>query len=266
MVSPSAFANFLVCCTHLYESSVGIEWDLICLNESVMDFLRVSSPPFRALRIHRMAGESIFPFQLLSLTSSVRHIHIQPSWHAAPPSEPITHEVYELKIDRLVSQGILSWLLSRTLGSLHLLEVRNTEHYVRTRTFFTAFTPYSSLRIFYNNKLDELINTCTCLDELVLGIYAQMPSTLPPTITHLAIAGHPIATASLLDELPDMIETHPKLRLLTYGDMIGMCIDIPKLEASCAKRNVIIRLGGGDLSSTWFVSLSSIYLSRPSLC
>jgi hypothetical protein len=51
MVSPSAFANLLACCTHLYELTVGIDRHVKCYNEGVMEtFIRQGKFPHLKLK------------------------------------------------------------------------------------------------------------------------------------------------------------------------------------------------------------------------
>jgi hypothetical protein len=249
-ISPSAFASIFGSCPRLYELDLTLLNSLDRFDEDIMQSLSVSPPPFKALRLNGMEWESTVPFQLLGLTSSVRHLSIASHWVATPPSEPIKHKLYELRIFGALSGEILSWLISRSVGSLQIVESREYKESRKWRTQSIKATlctilhdcvPYiRSLRGYFDSDLEELIACCTNLEELVLYLYDldSLPS-LPISITHLVLVKFPSLYEPLsYDALLPRIRNHPNLRLLTCDKRFACDINFPKWKAKCAKRNI----------------------------
>jgi hypothetical protein len=261
-ISPSVFADIFNSCPRLYELDLSFGKELNCLNDDVMQSLSVSPPPFRAFRLRgaEWGSQTMVPFQLLRLTSSIRHLTIDHNFQVVTtPAEPIKHILYELHVFDYCPVENLSWLLSQSVGSLQILETWWHSQLYETG-ILNAHAPHIRSLRYYTYNLSPLASfgpTCVNLEELMLyfddipcqsNIHSESGSCLPPTLTHLILVKLPsniiIQFNLIWDNMANiilrMIETHPNLRYLTCDNRFARSVDFPKWKASCAERTIDI--------------------------
>jgi hypothetical protein len=178
------------------------------------------------------------------------------------PGHACNARLYELRLTRNPPPATFRWLLSSSLETLRILELRDAIG-VEIKQILAPFCPnIRSLRLMTFNHISvDLLRMCTNLEELTLlnipGLFAFPP--LPPTFYHLALFNVTVVPEfTSLKTVINLVKGHPKLRSIFCNAKTRTTIDFPELEEVCRKRNVLLDTEAFNLN-LWPVSIFLVF-------
>lgn len=258
--------SFLIrACPQLYELQVFVR-GVHNLDESFMESL--PSSQIYALQVNGCSVQSPMLYSLLDCFPSVQFITLGYEIDISPPARLPRQQFYELALHRTIGREQLAWLLSSSVSTLEVLELRDLPG-DDTILILKPHLPYiRALRlIIYNSKCANLIAQCTQLRELTLwNLPSVIPiQSLPSTLEHLAFVGYSFTPGVSLEPIVTLIQHLPNLRIVSCGKQIKEDPTFASLRVMCSQKGVELR---PDLNKFWPVSsaLLLVFIGTPQTC
>ncbi|KAH8825345.1 hypothetical protein DL96DRAFT_1670480 [Flagelloscypha sp. PMI_526] len=207
-------------CPHLYE--------LPLVKEGIG--LRI-----QALHVQGYSVQSPIVCSLLQCLPNVQFLTVGSEVDALWSSEPPPQQLYELVLHRTPPSDQLKWVMSSSLASLRVLELRDLPGTEMMDIMAPCLPFLLSLRLInYNSKCASFLEKCTSLQDLTLW---NLPTVkhieqLPQTLEHFAFVSYSFTAKVDLRAIATLIETLPKLILNS---------DYVILQDTCKRMNVELR-------------------------
>ncbi|RXW22886.1 hypothetical protein EST38_g2976 [Candolleomyces aberdarensis] len=243
-----AILNALTRCHSLYElrtHSPGSESFTDPFILRLRQLAQSRTLPLRSLRINQFGVQSLRLHQLMSVLDTLEFLWIGSETARYPiPGHACNARLYELRLTRNPPPETFRWLLSSSLESLRILELRDAIG-LEIKRILTPFCPnIRSLRLMTFNHISvDLLRMCVNLEELILlnipGLFTFPP--LPPSFYHLSIFNVTVVPEyTSLKTVINLVKKYPNLRSIYCNAKTTTIADYPELEETCRKHNVLL--------------------------
>ncbi|GBE84996.1 hypothetical protein SCP_0701810 [Sparassis crispa] len=239
------FPMVLSRCSRLYEVVIRVS-GIHEFDEETMSELRClangrSAIHIQALSILLCGIQSPILFQLLGVWPTVRFLRIGTELNATPPARSSNLKLYELILHRNPSPEIARWLLSNPETDLQIAEFRDVpgpkwddllaEHGARLRSL--RLTRYSA-------HAQAVLRHCPNLEEAVFYQVSPFPQLvgLPSSLEHLGFRNPVWSSSPSLRSIISVIDTLPRLRIVTCDAATETHPDFALLQRKCEKRGI----------------------------
>lgn len=250
-----ALITLLERCPMLYELTLIVQVSGTlsdALFSQLRQFAQRSTLNFRSLKVVNCNLQSRLICQLLSSFPTLQFVWIQCEIGLPPiPGSTCTAQLYELRLNRNISDDYLRWILGASQGSLQILELRD----IPGRGMLDILKPYCStvrsLRLMPFNMISaELATMCTNLEELVLAGVPNvfpLPPVLPSSLTRLVVVLLNVTERTRLAQYTRVVNSHAPLKSFTIRGPARSVEDFQAFADACRANDVSLELDGWEI-------------------